>query len=182
MLFGSATPVTSTTNAPLFLLPNGTFLFELVIFIIVLGIVARVILPPITAAIREREATIRRGIEAGEEGRAEADRLAVARRSRLDGARAEARAILEEAQRTAEAKRGEGRQRGQVEYERIVNEAAGAIDLERRRTIDEVSGSLESLVVEAAAHIVGASVDPARHRHTLDRVRTELGSSDGVGR
>ena len=176
-LLGSVGP-TTTTTAPLFLLPNGTFLVELVIFIIVLGIIARVILPPITAAIREREAKIRGGIEAGEEGRSEADRLERARRAKLDEARAEARAILEGVQREAEAKREAARRRGQVEYDQLLAAAQASIEGERQATIDEVSGSLEALVVDAAQRIVGQSVDPARHRAAIDQIRTELGAGE----
>jgi F-type H+-transporting ATPase subunit b len=180
MLLGSAAPVTTTTNAPLFLLPNGTFIVELVIFIIVLGIVARVILPPISNAIRERDAKIRGGIEAGEEGRTEAERLERARRRTLDEARAEARSILEAAQTEAEAKREGARRRGQVEYDLQVAAAQESIDQERQRTIEEVSASLETLVVDAAQRIIGSRVDPTRHHAAIERVRTQLGATDGV--
>jgi F-type H+-transporting ATPase subunit b len=179
MLLGSAAP-TSTTGTPNFLVPNGTFIYELVIFVIVLGIVARVILPPLNAALREREERIRSGIEAGEEGRAEADRLEGARRAALDDARLEARGILEAAQRDAEAKREAARARGQAEYDRLLAAATGTIDEERQRTIDEVSSALESLVVEAAERIIGSPVDPARHHEAIERARTELGATDEV--
>jgi F-type H+-transporting ATPase subunit b len=176
MLLGSAAPVTTTTSAPLFLLPNGTFIVDLVIFVVVLGIVARFILPPITNAIREREAKVREGIEAGEEGRSEAERLDQERRSTLEAARGEARAILAEAQRDAEAKRDAARARGQEEYDRLVAGAAESIEAERLRAIEEISGSIDSLVVEAAERIVGAPVDLAKHRRAIDRIRVELGA------
>src|SRR5216684_6081834 len=114
MLLGSTVP-TPTTTAPIFLVPNGTLIVELVIFIVVLGIVARVILPPLQKAVSERQERIRSGLETGEEGRAEAERLERERRATLDEARTEARGILEVAQREAESKRDAARHRGLVE-------------------------------------------------------------------
>ena len=177
MLLASTGP-TPTTTAPIFLVPNGTLIVELVIFIVVLGIVARVILPPLQKAVSERQERIRSGLEAGEEGRAEAERLERARRNTLDEARTEARGILESAQREAESKRDAARHRGLVEYERQLAVASDSIEAERQATIEEVSASLEMLVVDAAQRIVGASVDPARHREAIERVRAQLGAAD----
>jgi len=171
--------VTTTTATPNFLVPNGTFFVELVIFIVVLGIVARFILPPMQRVMAERSDRIRSGIEAGEEGRSEAERLERARRAKLDAARAEARSLLESAQRDAESQREAARQRGQAEYDRLLVEAQSSIDAERQATIDEVSGSLETLVVDAAERIVGQPVDPGRHRDAIERIRAELGAGEG---
>jgi F-type H+-transporting ATPase subunit b len=172
MLLGSAG--TTTTTTPIFLIPNGTFLVELVIFIIVLGIVARVILPPLTAARREREERIRAGVEAGEDARSAAAQLDDARRETLERARAEARSVLAEAQRAAEELREAARARGQAEYDRLVTEAQGVIEQERQATIERVSASLEGLVVDAAQRIVGAPVNAADHHDAIERVRAAL--------
>ena len=50
---------TTTTTASNFLVPNGTFIAELVLFIIVLGFIAAFVLPPIMKVMRERDETIR---------------------------------------------------------------------------------------------------------------------------
>ena len=180
-LLAAAAAPTSTTAAPLFLIPNGTFIVELVIFVIVLGVIAKFILPPITGAIRERDARIRGGLEAGEEGRAEADAIDRERRAVLDRARAEAREILAVAQRDAEAKRDAARERGQAEFDRLFAEAQGPLEEDRRRAVEEISSTLDALVVEAAQKIVGAPVDPAKHRAALENARNGLAASGEVG-
>ena len=38
-----------------FLIPNGTFFFVLLIFLIVLGVIAKWVVPPISTVLRERE-------------------------------------------------------------------------------------------------------------------------------
>ena len=54
MLFASA-GATSSGNGGNFLIPNGTFVVELVIFLVVLGVVAKWILPPLKAVSETRQ-------------------------------------------------------------------------------------------------------------------------------
>ena len=41
-----------------FLVPNGTFFFVLIIFLIVLGVIAKWVVPPISKVLRERDAMV----------------------------------------------------------------------------------------------------------------------------
>ena len=106
--------------ASIFLIPNGTFIEELVAFLLVLGFFARVILPPLRRAMNEREAHIRNSIEAAEEARRAAEAAMAERRQLLEAARQESRDIVDRANEVAAELREEGRRRGQEEYERLV--------------------------------------------------------------
>ncbi|HUZ19707.1 MAG TPA: F0F1 ATP synthase subunit B [Acidimicrobiales bacterium] len=174
----AATPstTTSTTTAPIFLVPNGTFVVELIMFVIVLGIVAKFILPPIQKAVDDREQRVRGELQAGEEGRQEAARLAAEGQEAVERARAEARTILEEAGRTVEELRRDARQRAQVEHDARLSEAEGAIDTERQRAREAVLARAGDLVVAAAERVVGTAVDPARHRSLIEQALAEAES------
>src|SRR5487761_2384028 len=108
----------SSSSNSNFLIPNGTFVFELVMFIIVLGVVAKFILPSLQKAMNDRDSTIRASLAAGDEGRIEADRLARERASVLEAAHAEARTVIAAAAREVEQLREEAQSRGQLEFER----------------------------------------------------------------
>ncbi|MGA8297500.1 MAG: F0F1 ATP synthase subunit B [Acidimicrobiales bacterium] len=153
-----------TTN---FIIPNATFFVELVIFIVVLGIVAKFVLPPIQKVMSERDDSVRREQESAEASRKEAARLDTERLQTLADARARARAILQEASRKVEDLLQEARRRGQEEHDRRVRDAAGAIDAERERVRAELLERAETLVVEAAERIVGGGLDASRHRQLI---------------
>src|ERR1700678_683478 len=94
-LTAAAHPAASTSsNTPIFIVPNGTFFAELILFIVVLGVVAKFILPPIQQAMDERAKTIRAALQASDEGHVEAERLRTERIEVLTSARSEARSIL----------------------------------------------------------------------------------------
>ena len=52
-----------------FLIPNGTFIFEWIVFGLVLWFIWKKILPPITRRIEERQETIRRQFEEAEQAK-----------------------------------------------------------------------------------------------------------------
>ena len=46
-----------------FLIPNGTFFFVLIIFLIVLGVIGKWVVPPISKVLRERDAMVKQTVE-----------------------------------------------------------------------------------------------------------------------
>ncbi|MGD0083310.1 MAG: F0F1 ATP synthase subunit B [Acidimicrobiales bacterium] len=154
--------------AGLFLLPGFTFVLELIAFLLVLGFVAKYVLPPLRKAMDERAAHIRNSIQAAEDARSAAEEAVAKRRELLEQARGEARAIVDQANTTAEQLREEGRQRGQEEYERLLANAHTDIEQERLRARDEVMEDVGALVLRAAEQVIGGALDPAHHRALVD--------------
>lgn len=168
----------------IFLIPNGTFFVELILFVIVLAIVGTFILPPIRRTLEERDRIVRSSLQAGEEGRVEADRLVAEREAVLARARAEARARFDEVAQANEERRAEARGRAEEERARLVAEATGQLEAERRRARQEVMGDVGTLVVTAAEQVLGRRIDPSRHQGILNEaVRQAAGeASTGGGR
>ncbi|MCU1495479.1 MAG: synthase subunit [Acidimicrobiaceae bacterium] len=177
----AASTTTTTTSPPIFLIPNGTFVVELILFIVVLGIVAKFILPPMQKAMDERSSTIRSALQAGDQGQAEAEHLAVERREVLESARAEARSLLDTAGARSAELFEQGRSRGRGEHDRILAEAQPRIDEERRAVERELTGRMGELVVAAAGSVVGEPVDVAKHRQVIDEAVARVLSGDESG-
>jgi len=150
-----------------FIVPNGTFIAEIVAFIVVLLVVGRYILPPINRMLSERQEAIRGELAAADQARADAALADADRRSALEHARAQAREIIEQAQRTAERLAEESRDRGQREYERLVTSADAEVRLARQRALEDAARQLGDLVVEVVERIIGREMDRAAHRDLI---------------
>ncbi len=159
-----------SSGGSIFIIPNATFFVELIIFLVVFGVMARVILPPIQKVMREREDRVRSGLAAGDEGRAEADRLAAERALVLEQARAEARRLLEEASRAADAALEDARRRGAAEHEALLTAARTGLESERAALREELLGRLGVLVVDAASRAIGEPVTLEGHRGLIDEL------------
>src|SRR3954462_3740938 len=94
-----------------FLVPDATFIAELVAFLIILGILGKYVLPPIQKAMRERQELIRKQGEDSEKGKTKLAEAERAYQNALKEARTEAAQVREnaraEAQRTVEELRSQ---------------------------------------------------------------------------
>jgi F-type H+-transporting ATPase subunit b len=151
------------TTASIFLLPNGTFFVELIIFIVLIVIMGKKIIPPITAALAERQERIRASLDAADQARADAAAADDERRAVLEDARQQAREVVAQANRTAEAVRVDFQTRGQSEYERIVGSAEAEVALARQRAVEEASSRLGELTMEVVERVIGRKVNATAH-------------------
>jgi F-type H+-transporting ATPase subunit b len=180
MLFASAGAASSGGGN--FLIPNGTFIVELVIFLVVLGIIAKWILPPLQEVGETRRARIRTSLQEAEQARAEAQSLTAERDRLLAEARVQARGILDHANQGADAALEQGRVRGQEEYERLVQASRHEIDVESRSARDELVRRLDSLVLAASERVLGSEIDAALHLDVIkDAVAAAIGAASDAG-
>lgn len=165
----------------IFLLPNGTFVVELIVLAAILYITAKFILPRLNKAMEDRQEKIRSSLAAAEEARAEAAAAGDERQKVLAQARDQAREIVSAAQATADLVKAEAGGRGQQEYERIVSSANAEVDTARQRAIDEASARIGELVFELVATIVGREVDQSTHEELIREAVAALNAESEKG-
>jgi F-type H+-transporting ATPase subunit b len=160
-----------------FLIPNGTLIIEVVAFLLLLGFLARVVLPRLNKALEERQEEIRTSLEAAEVARAEADETQSQLQGILDEARQRAREIVAQANKVAEGVAAQSEERGQQEYDRLVRAAETDIALARQRAVDEVSSQIGALVMSVARQVIGREIDATSHRALIDEAVAALQTS-----
>lgn len=160
-----------------FLVPNATLIVEIVAFLIVLGVVARYVLPPLNRALGERQDQIRESLAAADAAQAEADATRAQRHQILEEARQQAREIVAHANANAERVRAEAAERAQLEHDRILASASAEIAVARQRAVDEVSAQLGALVMAVARQVIGREIDPVAHRELIDEAVAALRAS-----
>jgi F-type H+-transporting ATPase subunit b len=165
----------------IFLLPNGTFIVELVVVAVILYLVTKYILPPLNKAIESRQEKIRSSLELADQARAEAAAAEDEKAKVLAQARDQAREIVASAQATADQVKAESGGRGQQEYERIVSSANAEVDTARQRAIDEASARIGELVFELVATIVGREVDQSTHEELIREAVAALNAESEKG-
>jgi F-type H+-transporting ATPase subunit b len=147
----------------IFLLPNGTFFVELLVFVVLLFIAGRYILPPLNKALTSRQEKIGAALAAADAARAEAADADNERAKVLAEAREQARQIVAGAQATSDKLKDDEAGRAHVEYERIVASAQGEVAAARQHAIDDASARIGEIVFELVTKIVGREVDQSTH-------------------
>jgi F-type H+-transporting ATPase subunit b len=141
-----------------FLIPNGTFFFVLLIFLIVLGVIAKFVVPPISKVLKERENMVTKTVE---DNRKSTELFAAAQadsRQVMGSARREAAGIRDKA-------RGDGRQIVEDHRSRAAAEAASTLQAandelskQGRQTADELQTSIETLSATLASRVLGIDI------------------------
>jgi F-type H+-transporting ATPase subunit b len=164
-----------------FLLPNATFIAELIAFLIILGVLGRYVLPPIQKAIRQRQEMIRKQVEEAEQATEKLAQAEKAYQNALNEARTEAAQIREnaraEAQRTVEELRAQALE----EQQRIIARGDEQLATQRTAIVRELRAEIGTLAVELAEKIVDQRLsDQASVSATVDAFLAGLESQDKV--
>jgi F-type H+-transporting ATPase subunit b len=163
------------TNNPI--LPNGTFIAELIAFAILLWIFAKYALPPLKKAMTDRQDYIEKQIKDADAARERLEQAEAEYKQQLEQTKADASRIREEARAEGRAIIAELREKAEEESSRIRERGEQQLAAEREQVIAAVRADLGRLAAELAERIVGESLDDdARQRRIVDRFLDDLGS------
>lgn len=141
-----------------FLIPNGTFIFVLLIFLIVLGVIAKWVVPPISRVLHEREAMV---YKTAEDNRRAAKLSAAAEadyRKVMGDARREATNVREEARAEGRKIVDDARARANAEVSTLLQQANEQLTQQSRAVTTDLQSSVETLASSLASRVLGVDV------------------------
>lgn len=167
-----------------FLVPNDTFIVELVAFLITVFVLAKYVLPPINRIMEQRQGVIRQALIDAEEAKQRAAEAEEQYKQIVGEARTQARAVVDEANKMAEQARTERRQQAEAEYARIVGRAAAEVEAQTRRAQEELRQQAADLAIAVAEKVIGEGLDRNAQASLIDRTIREVeaaGAGAGAG-
>ena len=142
-----------------FLIPNGTFFVVLIIFLIVLGVITKWVVPPISKVLAEREAML---AKTAADNRKSAEQVAAAQADydeAMAGARTEASAIRDEARAAGRQVIDEKRAEASGEVAETVRAGGrAAVRTAFSRASRSSTSSVDGLSATLASRILGVDV------------------------
>jgi F-type H+-transporting ATPase subunit b len=153
------------------LLPSWPeFIIGTVVFIIVFGILGKMLLPRILTTLAEREDQIQGGLNRADEAQEEAQAVLAQYRAQLEDAKHESSRMREEAREQGAQIIAEMRERAEGEARRITEAAQAQIEAERQQALISLRAEVGTLATDLASRIVGESLtDSARQSRMVDR-------------
>jgi F-type H+-transporting ATPase subunit b len=169
----ASTPVTPLASN--FLVPNGTYLVELLAFAILVWIFAKYLIPPINKAMTARQEAIRTEFAELDEAKADARQAEAEYKEQLNNAKHEAAKIREDAREQGAQIVQDARDKAQVEADRIVEHAHAQIEADRKAAFASLRRDVGSLATTLAGRIVGESMDDdERQGRVVERFLADL--------
>ena len=170
----------ATSTNPLLPSP-AELIIGILCFVVVFGLLGRMLLPRIIKTLNEREDAIQGGINRADEAQAEAQAVLQQYRAQLDDARHEASRMREEAHEQGAQIIAEMRERAEAEARRITEAAQSQIEAERQQALISLRAEVGALATELASRIVGESLtDTSRQGRMVDRFLADLEADAGT--
>ena len=158
-----------------FLLPNATFFAELFAFALVLWVLYRYVVPPLSKALGERQQMVQKQVEDSEEAVRRLKAAEERYESALAEARTEAAKIRDAARADADKLRVELREQADQEVARIRQRGEEQLSAEREQVVRQLRSEIGKLSMQLASRIVGEEMsDTKRRSDTVDRFLSDL--------
>ena len=136
----------------------GLFIWTILTFLVLVGLLAKFAWRPLLEALDRRQATIAGALDDAKLARQELERLQQESAEMMRQARVEAEAIIARSRSDADALREELKQRARTEAATIVKNAEQQIQLEAARAIQQIRHEAIDLSVSIASKILQRQV------------------------
>lgn len=147
----------------------GTLVWTAVIFLVLYWLLAKYAWPQILSALKEREESIARDVSEAEKARTEAGELLARLERRMESARQEAQAILDEGRADAQRLRADFLAGQEKEADALRARVAREIDLAKEKAVDEIRERAIQLSFELTRRVLEEELDTERHQALVDR-------------
>jgi len=142
-----------------FLVPNGTFFVVLIIFLIVLGVIGKWVVPPVSKVLRERDAMVK---QTAEDSRKAADQFAAADedyQAEMAKARGEASKVRDEARAEGRKVLEDMRGRASDVASSTLQQAESELKDQALSIRPDLRSSVDSLSVTLASRVLGVDIN-----------------------
>ena len=154
----------------------GLYIWTIVTFLVLLGLLARFAWRPLLDALEQRQDVIRKSLDEARQAKEELQRLQVESARILAEARNEAAGIIATTRSDAARFADEMKQKARADADVLVKNAQREIDTQTLRAIDTIRREAVDLSVAVASKILRRDISPADNDKLVDDAIREMQS------
>ena len=152
---------------------TGLILWQLIVFLLLFFLLAKLAWKPIINSLKDREQSIQEALDTAEKARLEMSRLKTDNENLLKLAREEREKILREAREASNRIKDEAQGDAKKAADRIIEDARVAINAEKTAALKEVKALVANLSLEIAGKILQKNLadDKAQKNLTQEYIK-----------
>jgi F-type H+-transporting ATPase subunit b len=159
---------------PLVQTDPGLFIWTIVTFLVLLGLLAKFAWRPLLEALDTRQNAIRKSLDDAQQARQELERLNAESAQIIARSRQEADAIITQSRADGDRLREEMRQKARAEADLIVKNAERQIQLETSRAIEQIRHEAVDLSVMIASKIIQRNLTKEDNERLIDEALRQV--------
>jgi len=154
----------------------GLFLWTILTFLVLLGLLAKFAWRPLLEALEKRQETIRQSLEDARKAKEELERINEESRAIISKARTQAQSIVADGRSEAERLKGEIKQKAKAEADSMIREAEKQIRVATDKAISEIRGEVVDLSLQVASKLIRKNLSREDNRSLVEESLKELES------
>ncbi|MEE8334963.1 MAG: F0F1 ATP synthase subunit B [Candidatus Neomarinimicrobiota bacterium] len=139
---------------PLVQLDPGLFIWTIITFLMLFGLLAKFAWNPLLKMLKERESLIRESLENAEKARTDLEKINQKSEKIISQARSEAQTILAEGKAAANKLKDKTLDQARVSSKLILEDAKKDIKMERDKAISEIKSEVTDLSISIAEKLI----------------------------
>jgi F-type H+-transporting ATPase subunit b len=146
----------------------GLFIWTIVTFLVLLGLLAKFAWRPLLQALESRQERIRKSLDDADRARQELERLQRESVKMMQQARMEAESIVTQTRADAERLREELKQKAKDEADNILRNAQQQIQLQTRQAIQQIRREVADMAVLLASKLLERNIAKEDNARLID--------------
>jgi F-type H+-transporting ATPase subunit b len=159
---------------PLVQTDPGLFIWTIVTFLVLLGLLAKFAWTPLLEALETRQNAIRKSLDDALQAKQELERINLESVQIVNRARVEAEAIITQSRSDGDRLREEIRARARAEADHIVKNAERQIQLETSRALEQIRREAVDLSVMIASKIIQRNLTKEDNARLIDEAMKQV--------
>jgi F-type H+-transporting ATPase subunit b len=159
---------------PLVQTDPGLFIWTIVTFLVLLGLLAKFAWTPLLAALETRQNAIRKSLDDAQQAKQELERLNAEAAQIVNRGRVEAEAIIVQSRSDGDRLREEIRAKARTEADHIVKNAERQIQLETSRALEQIRKEAVDLSVMIASKIIQRNLTKEDNERLIDEALKQV--------
>ena len=155
-------------NNPLVQLDPGLFVWTILTFLVLLGLLAKFAWNPLLKMLKDREELIRSSLDDAEKAQTELARLNAEGEEIVNKARSEAQTILTEGKAAASKLKDETLNAAKDQAKSILTEAEKQIQIEKDKAIAEIKSEVVDLSLSVAEKLINKNISREDNQALID--------------
>ena len=152
----------------------GLFIWTIVTFLVLLGLLAKFAWKPLLQALDSRQETIRKSLDDAQQAKQELERLNAESADIIRKARIDADAIISQSRADGERLREELRQKAKADADTVVRNAERQIQLETGRALQQIRHEAVDLSVMIASKLIGRNLSKEDNERLIEEALSQV--------
>lgn len=153
----------------------GLFVWQTLLFVGLLFLLAKVAWKPILTAVEERENTIKDALASAEKAKTDMEAVQADNKRILKEARAERDALLADAKKASTQMINEAKEAAKAEADKIAAAAQASIEQEKNAAINELKNQVATLSIDIAQKVLqGELADEKKQQALVEKLVNDI--------